>query len=88
MGAGLKRHIHRRPSGIVAPLTAIRQRCPLGVEAAQLGVESLAEHLAVAHNHGADQRIGTDAPSTALGKLQSLPQVLRIGIGQLLSHGH
>ena len=73
--AGLQRHVHRRPSRVLAPLPAILQRRPLGVQPAQLGMKPLADHLAVTHDHGADQRIRADSPAPALGKLQRPPQV-------------
>ena len=70
VGAGLERHVHRRPGRVLAPRAAVRQRRPLGVQPAELGVEALADHLAVADDHGADQRIGADPPAPALGQLQ------------------
>ena len=75
MRAGLQRHVHRRPGRILAPLAAIRQRRPLGVQPAQLGMKPLADHLAVADDHRADQGIRADAPAPALSKLQSPPQM-------------
>ena len=39
----------------------------------ELGVEPLADHLAVADDHRADQRIRADPPPPALGKLQRPP---------------
>jgi hypothetical protein len=41
----------------------------------QLGVKTLADDLAIPHDDGADQRVRADSPATALGKLQSAPQV-------------
>ena len=44
--AGLQRHVHRRPGRVLAALAAVRQRRPLRVQPAELGVEALADHLA------------------------------------------
>jgi hypothetical protein len=40
------------------------------VPTAELGVEALADRLAVAHQHRADQRVGADPASAALGQLE------------------
>ena len=75
--AGLERHVHRRPGGVLAARAAVLERRPLGVQAAELGVEALADHLAVAHDDGADQRVGADLPPPILGQLQRALQVGR-----------
>jgi hypothetical protein len=38
-------------------------------------VESLADHLAVANDDGADERIGADLPAPLLRQLESAPQI-------------
>jgi hypothetical protein len=40
------------------------------VDAAELRVMALSDHLAVPHEHGADEGIGADPPATQLRKLQ------------------
>ena len=45
------------PAGIVAPLGAVGECGALRVQPAELGMETLAENLAVADDDGADQRI-------------------------------
>ena len=40
--AGLERHVHRRPGGVVAALRAVGERRPLRVQAAERRVEPLA----------------------------------------------
>ena len=58
------------PAGSIAPGAAVVQGRDLGVGAAELGVEALADRLAVAHQHRADERVGADPSATALGQLQ------------------
>ena len=79
---------------IVAPAAssprraAILERRPLGVQAAQLGVEPLADRLLSTHDHGADQRIRADPPAPPLGKLQRPPHVGCIRACQLPVHSY
>ena len=75
MRAGLERHVHRRPRGILSAAPAVLERRPLGVNATELGVEALADHLSVADDDGADQRVRADPPAPALGELQRPPEV-------------
>ena len=82
VGAGLERHVHRRPARVLAAGAAVGQRRPLGVQAAELGVEALPDNLPVAHHDGADQRIRADPPPPALGQLQRAPQVVPVGVGE------
>ena len=63
------------PAGSSPRWRASVDRRPLGVQAAELGVEALADHLVVADEHGADQRVGADTPATALGELERPAQV-------------
>ena len=65
---------------------AVGQRRPLSVQPAQLGVEPLADHLAVAHDHRSDQRIRADPPPPALGQLQRPLQVVSIRACELGVH--
>jgi hypothetical protein len=44
------------------------------MEAAELGVEALADRLPVADDDRADQRIRADPAPTVLGELKSAPQ--------------
>ena len=87
VGAGLERHVHRRPGGVVAPRGAVGERRPLRVQPAELGVEALADHLAVADDDGADQRIRADPPAAALGQLQRAPQMGPVRACELAVHG-
>src|ERR1700742_4824949 len=49
------------------------------MRAAEVGVEALAEDHPVAHDHGADERIGTYAPGTARGELDRPCEVKGVG---------
>ena len=75
VGAGLERHVQRRPRRLVTAGPAVLQRRHLGVRAAELGVEALADHLAVAHQHRADQRVRADPAAAALGQLERPSEV-------------
>ena len=63
------------PAGSSPRAAAVLDRGALGVQTAELGVEALADHLVVADEHGADQRVRADPPATALGELQRSAQV-------------
>src|SRR3954451_12490476 len=81
VGAGLEGHVDRRAGGVLAVVAGILDSGPLGMESTQLRMEPLSDHLAVAHDHGAYQWVGADAPATALGELKSALQVGRILFG-------
>ena len=64
------------PAGVVAARArAVGERGDLGVRAAELGVEALADHLAVADDHRADQRVRADSAAAALGQLEGPPEL-------------
>ena len=75
VGAGLESHVQGRPRRVVSPGAAVVQGRDLGVGPAQPGVEPLADRLAVAHQHGADERVGADPAAAALGQLQRPSEV-------------
>jgi hypothetical protein len=75
MGAGLQRHVHRRPIWVLAATAAVLQRRSLSVQPAEFRVKPLTDDLPVAHDHRADQRIRADAPPPALSQLQRPPKV-------------
>ena len=75
------------PAGSLPRAGAVGQRRPLRVQPAELGVESLADDLAVADDDGADQRIGADPPASTLGKLQRPPEMRLIRACELGVHG-
>jgi hypothetical protein len=77
--ASTQGHVHRRPRRVLAAAATVRQRRPLGVEIAQLGVEALADDLTVADDHRADKGVGTHAPPPALGEGQRALQEVPIG---------
>jgi hypothetical protein len=54
---------------------AVIQRSDLGVDVAQPGVETLTDYLAVAHEHGADERVRADSPPAALSELERPAQM-------------
>ncbi len=53
---------------------------------AQLGMKPLADHLAIPHNHGPNQRIRADPATPTLGKLQSPLQMPKIRDCELPVH--
>ena len=77
VGAGLQRHVHRRPGRVLAPLGGVRQRRPLGVQPAELGVEALPDNLPVADDDRADQRIRAHPTAAALGQLERPSQEIQ-----------
>ena len=77
VAAGLERHVERRAAQVGAAGGGDRRA--LGVRPAELGMEALAEHLAVAHDHRADQRIGARAPAPALRQLKRPGEMLVVG---------
>ena len=63
----------------------VGDRGDLGVRAAELGVPALADHLAAARDHGADERVRADPAPAALGQLEGAAKVslilLSLGFG-------
>jgi hypothetical protein len=45
------------------------------MQPAKHGVKSLADHHAIANDHGADEWVRADAPATALGELECPAQI-------------
>ena len=86
MRAGLKRHVHSRPSRIIAALGTIGQRSPLRVQIAQFGMPPLTGNLAIPHNNSSDERIGANSPPPALRKLQRVAEMLAIRACELGFH--
>ncbi len=70
MAAGLEVDIERRPGGI-GPRGA--QCRDLGVRAAEFRMVALADHVAIADDHGAHHRIGRHPTPAALGQLEGPP---------------
>jgi hypothetical protein len=84
--AGLERHVEAGAGRVVPAPAAVLERRTLGVQAAELGVEALADHLAVTDEHGADQRVGADPPATALRELERSPEPSRFLLGPDRGH--
>jgi len=81
VGAGLEGDVDRGARRILPTGAAVLNRDTLGVQLAELCVEALADHLAVAGDHGADQRIGADLPPALLRELEGTPQIGRFLFG-------
>ena len=77
VAARLQRDVQRRAAQVGA--AGGRDRRALGVRLAQRGVEALAQHAAVAHDHRADERVGAGPPATALGELDRAGEVFGVG---------
>ncbi|HYX83628.1 MAG TPA: hypothetical protein VE777_01540, partial [Gaiellales bacterium] len=60
---------------IVTACAAILERRHLGVGTSDLGVEALADYLAVADQDRADERIGTNPAAAAIGERQGPAEV-------------
>ena len=75
MGTWLESHVERGARRLVAARAAVGQRRHLGVRAAELGVIALADHLAVAHQDRADQRIGAHPPASLARELERPSEV-------------
>ena len=56
------------------------------MEIAELGVKSLADHLAIADDYRADHRIGAHMAAAALGELQGSAQIRRFLFGADTDH--
>ena len=72
MGAGLEGDVDGGAGRVLAAGAGVLERGALGVQASELGVEALADHIAVADDHGADQRVRAHPAAAALGQLQRL----------------
>ena len=71
----------RRARRVLAPRAGVLDRRDLGVDAAELGVEALADHLAPdARQHGADERVGADPPPALLGELERAAEQRPVGL--------
>ena len=79
VGAGLERHVDRRPGRVLAPPGGVGERRPLGVQAPERGVEALPDNLPVADDDRADQRVRAYPTAAALGQRERLSQKFRIG---------
>ena len=86
MGAGLEADVQRRARRLLAAAAAILESRPLRVKAAELGVEPLADDVAVADDYRANQGVGTDPAPPHLRKLQSSPQKAAVGVGGGCGH--
>jgi hypothetical protein len=86
MRTGLKRHVHRRPRGVIAFAPAVSKSRPLRMQLAQFSVKPLTDHLAVPHNNSSDKRIRADPAPPALRKLSSPPQMDFIRACELRIH--
>jgi hypothetical protein len=86
MSTGLQRHVHSGPARIAALAPAIFQSRPLGVQATQLSVKPLANHLAITHNNSSDKGIGTDSSPSTLRKLKGPQEMPSIHGCELRSH--
>src|ERR1044072_1258162 len=84
--AGLQRHVHRRPRRILAPLPAIPQRRPLGMQPTKLCMKPLADHDPIPNDNRSNKRIGTNPPAPALSELERPSQVDAVRIGKRGSH--
>ena len=75
VGAGLERHVHGRAGGSTPRPRHASIAATSAWAVAELGVKALADHLAVAHEHRADERVGAHLPAASLGQLQRPPQL-------------
>lgn len=70
------------------PLDAVRERIPLGVRPAESTMVPDANDLSVAHDHGANQRVGlnmTNRPHR--GACSEVERGPGVSIGRSVSHG-
>jgi hypothetical protein len=84
MGAWLERDVQRRAGGVAAMRAAVLERRDLGMSATELGMVTLADHLAAANQDGANHGVGADPPAPQLGQLQRTPQMDAILVGDQL----
>jgi len=75
VGAGLERHVDRGSGRIGSAGPGVLDRRALAMQAAELGVETLADHLAVVHDHRADERVRAHLSAATLGELQGPAEV-------------
>ncbi len=74
------------PAGSAPRSAQSAERRPLGVQVAERRVEPLAQNLAVADDHGADQGVGADPATPALGNLERAPHMGLIRACELVVH--
>ena len=79
VAARLERDVERRAFEVGHP--AGLDRVDLGVRAAVDLVPALAEHLAVARDHGADDRVRLDRPEPPAGELDRTREMQPVGVG-------
>ena len=63
-------------------------RLDLGVRAAEAVVPALAQDLAVADEHGPDERVRADLAEPSLGELEGAREVEVVGVGALHAGSH
>src|SRR4051812_3787216 len=78
VAARLERDVHRRAAGVGH--AAGRQRLALGVRASVRDVVALAEHLAVLHHDGSDERVRRRPPAPAARELDGPGEMWVIGL--------
>ena len=69
--AGFEGDISGRPARVAAALYRIDKRRRLGMELARALVPAFADHLAIAHQHAADHRVGRGPALGPAGQLDS-----------------
>ena len=87
MRTGLERHEHGCPGGIVAAALGVGQRCALRMEPAELRVPAFADHLLVARDHAARERVRRNPAAPELGQLEGSLQVAPVLLGEAYGHG-
>ena len=79
VAARLERHVQRRPAQVRH--AAGLDRVDLGVRAAVFLVPALPQDLAVAGDHGADDRVGLDRAGAVARELDRAREVQLVGVG-------
>ena len=79
MRAGLQRHVHRRPTRVLAAIATVLQRRPLSVQPTELRMKPLTDHFAVTHYDSPHKRVRTDPPPPALSEGKRALQEIDIG---------
>jgi hypothetical protein len=79
VAARFERHVQRRASEVATLRGA--DRLHLGVRSPESLVKSLPEHLVVAADHRADERVRADPPASALGELDRASEMAAIDLG-------
>ena len=80
VAAGLERDVERRAGEVRVARGG--DRLALGVRAAAGGVPALPQHLAVADDDRAHERVGADPAAPAGGELERALEVLAVGVGK------